>query len=65
MQEKVETFIPQIREQMSGPEISKYGKSILGCGPLAWAGQCNKRVWADYEQLFECFFQFFRVKKIS
>ena len=26
----------QIREQMSGPEISWYGKSILGCG--LWPG---------------------------
>ena len=26
----------QIREQMSGPEISYYGKSILGCG--LWPG---------------------------
>ena len=25
----------QIREQMSGPELSLYGKSILGCG-LGW-----------------------------
>ena len=30
--------IAQIREQMSGPEISQYEKSILGCGPLVWAG---------------------------
>ena len=37
---------------MSGPEISWYGKSILGSGPLAWAGLWNKRVWADSEQLF-------------
>ena len=27
---------PQIREQMYGPEISRYGKSILGCG--LWPG---------------------------
>ena len=27
---------PQIREQMSGPEISLYEKSILGCG--LWSG---------------------------
>ena len=42
---------PQIREQMSGPEISWYGKSILGCGQ--WPGlDCGeKRVWVDYEQL--------------
>ena len=26
---------PQIREQVSGPEISYYEKSILGCG-LGW-----------------------------
>ena len=26
----------QIREQMSGPEISQYEKSILGCG--LWSG---------------------------
>jgi len=24
--------VPQIREQMSGPEISYYEKPILGCG---------------------------------
>ena len=29
---------PQIREQMSGPKISQYEKSILGCGPLVLAG---------------------------
>ena len=28
--------VPQIREQMSGPEISWYGKSILGRG--LWPG---------------------------
>ena len=28
--------ISQIREQMSGPKISKYEKSILGCG--LWSG---------------------------
>ena len=41
----------QIRKQMSGPEISCYGKSILGYG--LWPGQnCGKkRVCADYEQL--------------
>ena len=27
---------PQIREQMSGPEISNYEKSFLGCG--LWSG---------------------------
>ena len=34
---------------MSGPEISEYEKSILGCGlvlwVVVWAGLCN----ADYE----------------
>ena len=29
-------FEAQIREQMSGPEIFLYGKSILGCG--LWPG---------------------------
>ena len=29
-------FISQVREQMSGPEISLYEKSILGCG--LWSG---------------------------
>ena len=29
---------PQIREQISGPNISQYEKLILGCGPLVWAG---------------------------
>ena len=28
--------VSQIREQMSGPEISQYEKSILGCG--LWSG---------------------------
>ena len=53
--------MPQIREQMSGPKISWCGKSILGCGlwPVAWAGLWNKRVWADYEQLFWAVFSIF------
>ena len=56
-------FGPQIREQMSGPKISQYEKSILGCGPLVWAGLWNKRVWADYEQLLRLvFFTFLRSK---
>ena len=37
-----QTFVPQIREQMSGPEISWYGESILGCG--LWPGlDCGKK----------------------
>ena len=30
------SITPQIRERMSGPEISKYEKSIMGCG--LWSG---------------------------
>ena len=59
----VDWLVPQIREQMSGPEISYYGKSILGCGPLVWAGLWNKRVWADYEQLLRPVFPLFRGQK--
>ena len=36
----------QIREQMSGSEISRYEKSILGCGlwAVVWAGlDCEKK----------------------
>ena len=57
------SFIPQIREQMSGPEIFQYEKSILGCGPLVWAGLWNKRVWADCEQLLRPIFSLFRGQK--
>ena len=35
-QKKISISAPQIREQMSGPEISKYGKSSLSCG--LWPG---------------------------
>ena len=52
-------FSAQIREQMSGPKISQYEKSILGCGPLVLAGLWNKRVWADYEQLLRPVFSLF------
>ena len=34
----VDLCSPQIREQMSGPKFSQNVKSILGCGPLVWAG---------------------------
>ena len=56
-------YIPQIREQMSGPNNFQYEKSILGCGPLVWAGLWNKRVWADYEQLLRPVFPLFRGQK--
>ena len=52
-------YVAQIIEQMSGPVISWYEKSILGCWPLAWAGLWNKKVWADYEQLFWVVFSTF------
>ena len=32
----IHAYSPQIREEMSGPEISEYEKSILGCG--LWSG---------------------------
>jgi len=54
---------PQIREQISGPKISQYEKSILGCGPLVWAGLWNKGVLADYEQLLRPVFSLFRDQK--
>ena len=63
-------FWPQIREQMSGLEISYYGKSILGCGQwsglwaVVWAGLWNKRVWANHEQLLGPVFSFFRGQNI-
>ena len=48
----------QIREQMSGPEISWYEKSILGCG--LWSGLD----WVDYEQLLRPVFKSFLDKKL-
>ena len=56
-------FLSQIREQMSGPKISKYGKSILGCG--LWPGlDCGKKgsgpIMSNFWGLF---FHFFGVKK--
>ena len=48
---------------MSGPNNFQYEKSILGCGPLVWAGLWNKRVWADYEQLLRPVFPLFRGQK--
>ena len=44
--------VSQIREQMSGPEISQYEKSILGCG--LWSGldcEIKGSTGDDYEQL--------------
>ena len=38
-------LLPLIREQMSGPEISLYEKSILGCGLLSGL-DCEKKVLA-------------------
>ena len=63
--EEIETaeIKAQIREQMSGPNNFQYEKSILGCGPLVWAGLWNKRVWADYEQLLRPVFSLFRGQK--
>ena len=48
--------IPQIREQISVPETSWYGKSILGCGLWPGLDSGEKRVWADYEQLLRSVF---------
>ena len=49
-------ILPQIREQMSGPEISCYGESILGCG-LGWTvGKKGLgRLWATFEARFFTF----------
>ena len=56
---------PQVREQMSGLEISKYGKSILGCG--MWPGlDCGIRGSEPIMSNFRGpFFHFFWVKKKS
>ena len=53
----------QIREQMSGPEISQYEKSILGSG--LWPGlDCGKKGSGPILSIiFGCFFQFFMGKK--
>ena len=53
----------QIREQMSGPEISWYGKSILGCG--LWPGlDCGKKGSGPILSNFlGWFFQLFMGKK--
>ena len=52
----------QIREKMSGPEISWYGESILGCG--LWPGlDCGKKGSGLITSNFwGPFFHFFRVK---
>jgi hypothetical protein len=47
---------------MSGPKISKYGKSILGCGLMPGLDQ---GVWADSEQLFWVIFSIFHGQKIQ
>ena len=50
----------QIREQMSGPEISQYEKSILGSGldcEIKGSGPIMSNFWRP-------FFHFFGVKKI-
>ena len=56
--------LAQIREQVSGPEISWYGKSILGCG--LWPGlDCGiKGSGSIMNNFWGPFFHFFGVKKI-
>ena len=56
---------PQIREQMSGPEILSYGKSILGC--WLWPGlhRGKKGSGPILSNFFGRFFQFFMGKKIE
>ena len=56
-------FITQIREQMSGPEISWYGKSILGCGLWPWLVSGKKWSGPILSNFFGWFFQFFVGKK--
>ena len=49
-------ILPQIREQISGPEISQYEKSILDC-EIKGSGPIMSNFWGS-------FFHFFGVKKI-
>ena len=47
--------IAQIRAQMSGPEISRYEKSILGCGLWSglekkWSGPIMSNFWGPFFQ---------------
>ena len=56
-------FYPQIREQMSGPEISWYGKSILGCGLWPGLGCGKKGSGLIMSNFWGLFFHFFGVKK--
>ena len=53
----------QIREQMSDPEISWYGKSILGCGLWLGLDRGKKGSGPILSNFFGCFFQFFMGKK--
>ena len=53
----------QIREQMSGPEISWYGKSILGCELWPWLVSGKKWSGPILSNFFVCVFQFFMGKK--
>ena len=52
----------QIREQMSGSEISYYGKSILGCGLWPGLDRGKKGSGPILSNFFGCFFQFFMGK---
>ena len=60
---KVRASGAQIREQMSGPEISWYGKSILGCGLWPGLDRGKKGSGLILSNFFGCFFQFFMGKK--
>ena len=53
----------QIREQMSSPEISWYGKSILGCGLWLGLDRGKKGSGPILSNFFGWFFQFFMGKK--
>ena len=56
---------PQIREQMSGPEILLYGKSILGC--WLWPGlhRGKKGSGPILSKFLGGFFNFLWAKKIE
>jgi hypothetical protein len=57
-------FEAQIRKQMSGPAISYYEKSILGCGLCAWAGLWKKGSGQYvYEHFLRPIFLLFKGKK--
>ena len=53
----------QIREQMSGPKIFWYGKSILGCGQWPGLDSGKKGSGPIMSNFWGPFFHFFGVKK--